>query len=89
MQLEIQKGNKKKKSWSGDINVKVTPNEPTACSDCTKIFISERMMKIHWNRIHYDSNKPEADQPKSTKIVVSIKSHVCLNLIFSITSIGC
>ncbi|XP_055296715.1 zinc finger protein 26-like [Sitodiplosis mosellana] len=60
--LEIQKENQKmqkRKSSNGELNVKVQPNVPTKCPDCLKVFISDRVMKIHWARVHYVATKKE------------------------------
>ncbi|XP_031628314.1 zinc finger protein Xfin-like [Contarinia nasturtii] len=65
--LEIQKENKKKQSSNTEFKVKVKPKVATACPDCGKVFISNRVMKIHWMKNHYvQSNKTDADRQSAS-----------------------
>lgn len=54
-----------KRSSKGELKVKVQPNVPTKCPDCQKVFISDRVMKIHWARVHYVAAKKSKDEKEN------------------------
>lgn len=84
IQLEIQKENQKnknakknekkkserKKSSEPEFKVKLQPNVPTKCPECQKVFISDRVMKIHWARNHYVAPRKKTTEKQNDNVEV-------------------